>query len=243
MNASTFSLTAVALLTLAACGAEDEGQVGGAGSELVGKPVDPSCVRTGCSGQVCADDHVGTTCEWRPEYACYNDAVCERQADGACGWTDTEELTACLGDDAGTPEPEPIDDCFRTGCSGQVCSDQDVITDCMYRPEYACYEAASCERQSNGACGWTPTPELETCLSAGEEPPVAPLDPCVRTGCSGQICADSERITTCEYRPEYACYADAECARQGDGTCGWTPTDTLRTCLDDNAGGDPTTLQ
>ena len=54
------------------------------------------CVVTGCSGQVCADQDVITTCEWRPEYACYDTAACERQPDGACGWTDTPELAACL---------------------------------------------------------------------------------------------------------------------------------------------------
>ena len=56
-----------------------------------------ACVRTGCSGQVCADSDVVTTCEWREEYACYASASCERQADGACGWTETPELAACLG--------------------------------------------------------------------------------------------------------------------------------------------------
>lgn len=55
------------------------------------------CMRTGCSGQVCASGPVYTTCEWRPEYACYADATCERQEDGNCGWTKTPELEACLG--------------------------------------------------------------------------------------------------------------------------------------------------
>ena len=55
------------------------------------------CVVTGCSGQVCAEEDVFTTCEWLPQYACYDTATCERQADGACGWTATPELSACLG--------------------------------------------------------------------------------------------------------------------------------------------------
>jgi hypothetical protein len=54
------------------------------------------CVRTGCSGHVCADQHRYTTCEFRPEYACYQQATCERQADGACGFTQTPALSACL---------------------------------------------------------------------------------------------------------------------------------------------------
>ena len=55
------------------------------------------CYVGGCSGQVCSDrPDVITTCEWRPEYACYHTATCEVQADGQCGWTMTSELQACL---------------------------------------------------------------------------------------------------------------------------------------------------
>jgi hypothetical protein len=57
-----------------------------------------------------------------------------------------------------------VSNCRPTGCSGQVCSDRDVITTCEWREEYACYRNATCERQPSGACGWTPTPELEACL-------------------------------------------------------------------------------
>lgn len=54
------------------------------------------CKRTGCSGQICSDRDVGTTCEFRPEYACYQKATCARQADGTCGFTVTAELKECL---------------------------------------------------------------------------------------------------------------------------------------------------
>jgi hypothetical protein len=57
-----------------------------------GKP----CIRTGCSGQVCADEDIATTCEWKPEYACFKDAICERNAAGTCGWRETPELKKCL---------------------------------------------------------------------------------------------------------------------------------------------------
>lgn len=56
--------------------------------------------------------------------------------------------------------------CIVTGCSGQVCADEEVVTDCAYRPEYACYQGAICERQQDGECGWTQTEELDQCLSA-----------------------------------------------------------------------------
>ena len=54
------------------------------------------CFPTGCSKQVCADHNVLTTCIWREEYSCYQNAKCERQADGNCGFTQTPELTSCL---------------------------------------------------------------------------------------------------------------------------------------------------
>jgi hypothetical protein len=54
------------------------------------------CVKTGCSGQICAAEDMFSTCEWRPEYACYDTATCERQPGGECGWTETPALTSCL---------------------------------------------------------------------------------------------------------------------------------------------------
>ena len=54
--------------------------------------------------------------------------------------------------------------CMKTGCSGQVCSDQEVITTCEFRTEYECYKRAACERQRNGECGFTMTRELSQCL-------------------------------------------------------------------------------
>jgi hypothetical protein len=60
---------------------------------------DAPCYVGGCSSQLCTDREAAiSTCEFRPEYACYDTAVCERQATGACGWTETDELNACLTD-------------------------------------------------------------------------------------------------------------------------------------------------
>jgi hypothetical protein len=68
-----------------------------------GEPPPPTeqkgaCVKGGCSGTICAEpgNDIVTTCEMKPEYACYQSATCERQQDGACGWTESAELTACL---------------------------------------------------------------------------------------------------------------------------------------------------
>jgi hypothetical protein len=58
------------------------------------------CKIGGCSSQICADASKGeivSTCEWSEAYICYRMfGVCERQIDGKCGWTKTENLTSCL---------------------------------------------------------------------------------------------------------------------------------------------------
>ncbi|WP_437765086.1 hypothetical protein WMF27_31825 [Sorangium sp. So ce281] len=193
----------------------------GGGGVAGGEPA--SCQVTGCSGQVCADEDVVTDCEYREEYACYQEhSVCERGASGECGWRATPELEACLG--GGEPAP-----CVVTGCSGQVCADADeeIVTTCEYREEYACYkEHGVCERGASGECGWRATPELEACLGGGKPAP------CVVTGCSGQVCADEEVATTCEYREEYACYKEhGVCERGASGECGWRATPELEACI------------
>ena len=61
--------------------------------------------------------------------------------------------------------------CFKGGCSGQICSEQEgVITTCEFRAEYACYATASCEVQSDGSCGWTATTALNSCLANPPNP-------------------------------------------------------------------------
>jgi eight-cysteine-cluster-containing protein len=64
---------------------------------------DSDCVQTGCSGQVCAPRPVITTCEWRDEYACYQDpsiTTCGCSA-GTCGFAQTPALLQCVA--AGGP--------------------------------------------------------------------------------------------------------------------------------------------
>lgn len=71
------------------------------------------CEKGGCSGTVCTEPgkQVMTTCEYRPEYACYATAHCERQTDGQCGWTQNAELVACMANPpptAGPPQSPPV---------------------------------------------------------------------------------------------------------------------------------------
>jgi len=74
------------------------------------------CMVTGCSGQICADGEVVTTCEFREEYGCYVTATCERQTSGECGWTETPELLSCLGEKKGT---EVMDQDSKVGEEGE----------------------------------------------------------------------------------------------------------------------------
>lgn len=63
--------------------------------------------------------------------------------------------------------------CKVTGCSSQICSDTDVVTDCAYEEKYICFQKALCARQIDGKCGWTQTKELQACLAQfDEEQPV-----------------------------------------------------------------------
>lgn len=58
------------------------------------------CQVTGCSGTVCANagEDIMTTCEWREEYACYQQpgTQCVQDPQGQCGWVMSEELQVCL---------------------------------------------------------------------------------------------------------------------------------------------------
>ena len=55
------------------------------------------CHRGGCNQEICSEkDGMMSTCEARPEYDCYKKARCERQPNGKCDFTPTEELKSCL---------------------------------------------------------------------------------------------------------------------------------------------------
>ena len=54
------------------------------------------CVVTGCSNQICASEEVVTTCDYKEIYSCYENATCEAQEDGRCGWTVDKALIECL---------------------------------------------------------------------------------------------------------------------------------------------------
>lgn len=67
--------------------------------------------------------------------------------------------------------PPGFKECRKTGCSGQICADSDIITTCEFRSEYACFQNARCERQQNGECGFTQTSELTSCIAQATNNP------------------------------------------------------------------------
>ncbi|MFA6257346.1 MAG: hypothetical protein WCT29_03525 [Candidatus Paceibacterota bacterium] len=72
-------------------------------------------------------------------------------------------------EDAGDVAQGPTvgEGCYVGGCSQTICSDEPgAISTCEYRPEYACYQTATCEKQASGKCGWTESTEFIACLSA-----------------------------------------------------------------------------
>lgn len=74
----------------------------------------------------------------------------------------------------------------------------------------------------------------EGSISNGNDGGAISKNNCVVAGCSSQLCleeSEKDTITTCEWKEEYACFKTAECKRQDDGKCGWTPTEKLVSCL------------
>jgi len=62
----------------------------------------------------------------------------------------------------------PAKTCVTAGCSGQLCVDSTsggLTTTCEWLEEYACFDTAKCEVQSDGNCGWTMDANLQWCLS------------------------------------------------------------------------------
>jgi len=57
-------------------------------------------------------------------------------------------------------------DCVRTGCSREICTEKgnEMISTCLWFPQYECYKSARCEKQASGRCGWAETHELKACL-------------------------------------------------------------------------------
>jgi hypothetical protein len=123
---------------------------------LTSKASLPTCAATLCM--------VGTQCVEGP-----TGAQCVPFTPPKCEVMDCGPGSVCIdGPNGGECKSSttPVAACRKTGCSGQICADQDMVSTCEFRPEYACYQAATCERQANGNCGFTQTPSLAACLAS-----------------------------------------------------------------------------
>lgn len=135
------------------------------------------------------------------------------------------------------------------GCKPPVCEGQTKTCrtqqDCR-----VCGRSFTCEKCPPNGC---PGRDVGTCVAPGElifctqelcipprDPPPPPPSSCKVGGCSGQLCHGPSEpgFSTCEFRPEFACYKDATCGPFGPGgRCGWKQTATLRKCLIENRSG------
>jgi hypothetical protein len=183
-----------------------------------------NCVTGGCSGELCQDENsptdVVSACLYDPRFDCYKTASkCERQEDGACGWTQTDELKQCINS---------VDLGCRVGYCAQDCMeakdfDPTVAVTCVADPFVDCYSTATCERQVDGKCGWSGTPDLNSCLNR-----------CVQGYCGAcirQKDLDVNLQIFCPYNPLAYCYYTATCEIQPEGHCGYTDTQQLNDCL------------
>lgn len=139
----------------------------------------------------------------------------------------------------------------RQPCSGDAdCpSEQYCASDGVCDLDGSCEQNPDCELPGNdylhidcvghgecpdfqNACSWVCDGAPAGCTSDAD---------CAPTGCSGQLCASESRLTTCEFRSEYACYQDPEittCACR-DGQCAWDATEALKRCLADAGASGP----
>lgn len=80
------------ILTLVGCFGDNLPPEPAASQHQVG-----NCFIGGCSMEACTpDEPVASPCIYVAAFACYRGATCEPQDNGACGWTPTPALTACL---------------------------------------------------------------------------------------------------------------------------------------------------
>jgi hypothetical protein len=162
---ATFRNDMRATLWLGGCGHYDyEKRVG---DEWVGKGRDLACVWEGLADPVAPGERVEDPIRarepgvWRLRYPVgVGCSASQPLAEAHC---------AVVGEIVSNEFEVVGSDCLQTGCSGQLCAEDHVITTCEWLPHYACYGAAGvrCGRYGpGGSCAFEPTPELAACLEA-----------------------------------------------------------------------------
>lgn len=128
----------------------------------------------------------------------------------------------------------------RSVCCGDscACADGSQPVNCFADPctvTPACSEATQCVANYCGGCNAElyDASGYAVCEASTPAPECQSDADCAPTGCSGQICSSEPRITTCEWRDEYACYqAPTTSCGCNAGSCGWAETAELAQCLE-----------
>ena len=119
--------------------------------------------------------------------------------------------------------------CLGLAAEGEGCSLYGTQCQNGLECQFVCPDGST---DGNCNLGINPT---GTCVATAPAAECQTDADCVVTGCSGQMCAPEARFSTCEYRPEYACYGEptTSCGCN-NGSCGWDQTDALTACLAGN---------
>eukprot|EP01017_Pseudomicrothorax_dubius_P007853 TRINITY_DN1250_c0_g1_i3.p1 TRINITY_DN1250_c0_g1~~TRINITY_DN1250_c0_g1_i3.p1 ORF type:complete len:173 (-),score=44.13 TRINITY_DN1250_c0_g1_i3:77-595(-) len=69
--------------------------------------------------------------------------------------------------------PKKATKCVVSGCSGQLCASEPLMSTCEFRPEYRCLRYSRCgpySQTSRDGCGWLHTPEYYNCVNRTKGP-------------------------------------------------------------------------
>lgn len=121
--------------------------------------------------------------------------------------------TATIAPTRSATPPVTGDGCVRAGCRKCV-SEEDATrwmrVGCLESEADECFRTARCERQADGRCWWTGTPELNACLSKYGWPTITPAPPPPGRGgvaCTqdAKVCPDGSYVSrqppTCDFAP------------------------------------------
>lgn len=110
--------------------------------------------------QYCGNGWCKGVCEPLPKGMCWSDKDCNEGY--YCNVLKCSDAK-CIGPYECVPG-KPV--CFRTGCSGEVCASEAVMTPCVYQPWFECLAYTECGNYGpNGSCGFAQTNEFLKCLS------------------------------------------------------------------------------
>jgi hypothetical protein len=99
-------------------------------------------VVTGCNGELCAPEPMGSSCIWLPEYDCLYLSTCEimMTPDGqmSCGWVQNQEYLQCLQNIQDPADCDSDADCPPGTVCQTYCDENWCHTGC-YPQDCECY--------------------------------------------------------------------------------------------------------